>query len=329
MFAPSAAATAGRTKLGVADRREVDEPGAVLELGRELRRELQPEPGLARPAWAGQRDQPRAVDADQLEDVDELALATEQRLELRRQVRVVHAPQRRKIAATELVETDAPNVLEPVVAEAANLGLRLDQIVRRLREHDLSAVCCAHDPGRDVHVDADVVPVRDERLAGVQADAHAYRSVRERGLRIDGCVHSVARALERDEERISLRVNLDTAVASEDVTQQTLVRGEDVGVAIAQLLEQLCRPLDVTEEKGDRARRQPTHADRIAQWSRRWNRYRVSSPSAITPTKTSPVISIAVITFCPSSAASCASAKSGRSEASVLTAPGIYPTRPA
>jgi hypothetical protein len=58
---------------------------------------------------------------------------------------------------------------------------------------------------------------------------------------------------ERDEERIPLRVDLDAGVALEGVSQRLAVRGEEIGVAVAVLLEEPRRALDVGEEEGDGA----------------------------------------------------------------------------
>ena len=72
----------------------------------------------------------------------------------------------------------------------------------------------------------------------------------------------VARARERDEEGIPLRVHLVAAVGSERLAQQPLVVREHLSVAIPQLLDEPRRALDVREEEGDCAARKVRHRPR-------------------------------------------------------------------
>jgi hypothetical protein len=78
----------------------------------------------------------------------------------------------------------------------------------------------------------------------------------ERPLRIDRGGYGIARAGERDEERVALRVHLAAAVRGEGCPQQAAVLGEQVTVGVTRLLQQVRGPLDVREEEGDRAGRQ-------------------------------------------------------------------------
>jgi hypothetical protein len=60
-----------------------------------------------------------------------------------------------------------------------------------------------------------------------------------------------------DEERISLRVDLDAAMRSEGLAQKPAMLGERVAVRLAaERMEQACGALDVSEEEGDGAGRQ-------------------------------------------------------------------------
>ena len=72
-------------------------------------------------------------------------------------------------------------------------------------------------------------------------------------LGVDGRGDGVARAREREEEGVALRVDLDAAVLREALAHQPPVVGEDVGVAVAELLQQARRALDVGEDEGDGA----------------------------------------------------------------------------
>jgi hypothetical protein len=82
---------------------------------------------------------------------------------------------------------------------------------------------------------------------------------RQRELSLDGREDRVASAREGDEERIPLRVDLVTSVRSERLAQQPLMFRKHLSVALAQLLEQPRRSLDVGEQEGDGARRQLSH----------------------------------------------------------------------
>jgi hypothetical protein len=80
---------------------------------------------------------------------------------------------------------------------------------------------------------------------------------RERGLRRcsgrDGCGH----AAEDGEEGVALAVDLDPAGGRERVLEQSVVRRQDVAVAVAaERLQQARRALDVGEQEGDGAGRQ-------------------------------------------------------------------------
>jgi hypothetical protein len=110
-----------------------------------------------------------------------------------------------------------------------------------------------------VDVGPDVPAVRNEPGAGVHADANGDRPGRELGLRLLGGRQRGRGFPERGEERVALRVDLDAAVRFESLTEDTPVVGERVGVALGtELVEQARRALDVAEEEGDRAGREPT-----------------------------------------------------------------------
>ncbi len=108
----------------------------------------------------------------------------------------------------------------------------------------------------------DVSLAGDGRLPGVHAhsDAHLHPAgpiVRgERALRGDRRRDRILRAPEHDEEGVSLAVDLAPARCREGFAKQTLLSGEDAGVALVELLHQPRRALDVREEKGDGPRRQ-------------------------------------------------------------------------
>ena len=70
-----------------------------------------------------------------------------------------------------------------------------------------------------MNVHPDVALPRPHRLAGVDADANPDRPSGESALRARGGGDRVARAGERDEERISLSVDLGAAVVGESLSK--------------------------------------------------------------------------------------------------------------
>jgi hypothetical protein len=75
----------------------------------------------------------------------------------------------------------------------------------------------------------------------------------ERPLGVGGGLSGGACAREDVEERVALGVDLFAPVARERLAQDAPMLGEDLAVAIAELLEQLGRAFDVREQEGDRA----------------------------------------------------------------------------
>ena len=95
------------------------------------------------------------------------------------------------------------------------------------------------DSRRTVHIQADVVILLKDSLAGV--NAHAYAHIHSFGpgvgnkcpLSRDRGGDRVARAGKRDEEGVALGVDLATVVLVERRAQHALMLAEHVGVASA------------------------------------------------------------------------------------------------
>jgi hypothetical protein len=83
----------------------------------------------------------------------------------------------------------------------------------------------------------------------VDPHPHAHGRLGESRLRRGGREHRVARASEDAEERIALRVRLDTAVQSDRVTNPTPVLGKRVRVSSTECIEQARRSLDIGENR--------------------------------------------------------------------------------
>jgi hypothetical protein len=145
-----------------------------------------------------------------------------------------------------------------VLAEVAQ-PVEPDELARRLRDQHLAAVADRRDPRRAVDVEPHITLVGDDRLAGVEAHPHADRPLLERSLPLTRGIERIRGASERDKERVALRVDLDAVVPLECLAQRAAVRGEGLGVVVAELVQQPSRAFDVGEEKGDRAGGEGAH----------------------------------------------------------------------
>ena len=118
------------------------------------------------------------------------------------------------------------------------------------------------DPGSAVDAEAHVALPGGGGLAGV--DAHPDPQLRalrpfvlgETPLCLDGCRHRFLRPPKGDEERISLCVDLVPELRCKRVAQDPLMLLQRLAVALAQLLQQPSRALDVGEQEGDGADRE-------------------------------------------------------------------------
>ena len=98
------------------------------------------------------------------------------------------------------------------------------------------------------------MPMRTRQLHSVRPGVRG-----ERPLRRDCGQRGVPRPAKGDEERVALRVDLLSAVLGEGRAQDAPVLGQHLAVAVAQLLEQAGRALDVREEEGDGPARELGH----------------------------------------------------------------------
>src|SRR3954471_3891764 len=123
----------------------------------------------------------------------------------------------------------AIEALEPVLAEIPErqVGRHLvdPERVRRARDQHLATMGGGADPRGAVDVQAYVVVLPDDRLAGVNAHAYAHLEslgpVRraERPLRANRGGERVARARKRDEEGVALGVDFVAIVTVEGCAQ--------------------------------------------------------------------------------------------------------------
>ena len=165
---------------GLRDGLQGDEPHAVPEQLDGLRGSVESKSGLARAAGARECYEPHVVVFEQRVERLELGAPPDQRRRLRRKVcgTVLERAQLRELrleaGCQNLIERLwLRQVLEAVLAEVACVDV--DQIARRLREHNLPAVRRGADARSPVDVEADVVVADDRRLAGMQSHPHAER----------------------------------------------------------------------------------------------------------------------------------------------------------
>ena len=146
------------------------------------------------------------------------------------------------------------DVLQIGLAEIADGGALRDAVPdqhpRRFGEQDLPAVARRADAGgADVH--PEVALVADRGLAGVEAhrtvDVNAVRPAVRRKLALGGdrAGHGVPGPLEREEEGVSLRVDLAAARVGQLLAQDPAMLAVHVAVAVSELLEQPRRALNV------------------------------------------------------------------------------------
>ncbi len=121
------------------------------------------------------------------------------------------------------------------------------------------------DPGRHVHVDADVVVATRHALPGVEPHPDADRRPRgpvvggQSPLRGDRRLHGRRGAPEDQEEGVSLGADLDPAALRDGPAHDGGVLVPNRRVQLTDLLEQLRGPLDVGEQEGDRPGGQLSH----------------------------------------------------------------------
>ena len=164
------------------------------------------------------------------------------------------------------------DVLEPVGAELAHRhasDLILDQLAGCVRQHDLTAVCHGSDSGRPMDAETHVSLIPDHGLARVQTHTHPHLAalgppvLRERTLRHDCGSQRRIGTPKGEEEGVSLGVDLPAAALLRCCADDPLVLGENLAVALPEVLEQPRRSLDVGEEEGDCAARELGHAEGV------------------------------------------------------------------
>jgi hypothetical protein len=108
-----------------------------------------------------------------------------------------------------------------------------------------------------VQVDSDIATVDQKRRAGVHSNPHLNRAAAQSLMRLLRSGERIMRRRKRDEERISLRVNLHAAVPLERISQSPAMLNKRLRIPIrAQLVEEAGRTFDVRKQESDSAGRE-------------------------------------------------------------------------
>ena len=151
-----------------------------------------------------------------------------------------------------------------MLAEVGNAAVQ--QRPRCRRQQHLPAVTRGRDPRPEVDVLADVTLPGQKRLAGVQPHPDLDRTRLERHIRCRRSSDPRPGIGEHEQERITLRVYLDTALGGEELAKHSTMLCKRLCVCLrSEFVQQPRRPLDVSEQEGDgRAWEPAPHARMIA-----------------------------------------------------------------
>ena len=254
--------------LDVADRLERDEPDAVGVSVGGRGGKLERKARLADPSGSGQREESGRLEESQRGR--QLVVAAHEGRQLGGQVvraQVQGADRREvglKVRGDQLGEALRAEVLEAMLAEVADRHVgrepAADECAGRFRDEDLPAVACRCDPGGAVNLERGVVAVGGRaRLTGVEPHPDADRSVGrprvggQAALRGDaGCGRGTG-VREDDEERVTLRLDLDAPGLREGRPEDRAMRFQERPVGCAEACDQRGRALDVREQEGHRS----------------------------------------------------------------------------
>ena len=269
---------AAKGQLGPGDPGQRDEHDARSEAVTQAFGHGHRQAGLADPTRPAEGHQPGPV--QQPPDLGDLLLPAHERGELPRQVVApgVQRPRRREVGPEPLHHQVVQvlgqgDVLQPVRTQVPE-GHPFRQGMRHqppggVGDDDLPAVAGRGDPGRPVHVQADIVVPAQHPLPGVQAHPHPHRPPRrpvvggQAPLGGHRGPDRPDRAGERHEEGVPLGADLHAAASLDGVAHDRGMLVADRRIPIPQLLQQPSGALDVGKQEGDRPGRQPRHEGRM------------------------------------------------------------------
>ena len=128
----------------------------------------------------------------------------------------------------------------------------LDQTARVAGDEHLPAVACRGNACAFVHVVPDVALPAQVRCARMDADTDLDRALRQALEPLPGGRDRIRGRRKRDEERVSLGVDLNASVAGERRAQDPPMLLESVGIGRRpEIVQQRGRALDIREEERD------------------------------------------------------------------------------
>ncbi len=255
--APSWSGDEGNDERRIPHGSERHEDRASIGLVGQESRQLDRESCLARASRTDDREQPWIAVEPECGGVEELTLAAEEPGRRSGEVDGTWCPKWREVARPELEQLGRRIEVLQAMATEVTQRLILDERCRRGREDHLAAVGEGGHASAAMHVDSDVALGRNARCARVKTHSHRDRPDRERLLGRVGCRNGSGCRGERDEEGVTLGIDLDTTLGAECIAQHTAMLGKRIRVATgAELPEQPGRALDVREQQRDRSGRE-------------------------------------------------------------------------
>src|SRR5216683_5912798 len=130
----------------------------------------------------------------------------------------------------------------------------LHQVTCGLREQYLPTMCGMHDPCCVVYVQANKSLADQGRFTCMKTHTHSHYDTFRPGMSGEGtlgshcCQDSLSGANKNDEETIPLCIDLVTVILAKSRAQQIAALDQQASVGLTQLLEQVGRSFDVSEE---------------------------------------------------------------------------------
>ena len=187
---------------------------------------------------------------------------------MHRKVCLIERLQRGEFGIPELIDAlGCQEILESVVPKVAD-G-HIDELPRRLGQQHLRPVSGRRDTCPSVNVETDISLFRKDRLARVDPHANSGAARREAVLCGPCRFYGVGGSGEGEEERVTLRVDLDAPVRRGRLAKDPAVLSEHPDVGVAQFVKLAGRALDVREDERDRSRWEiGSHGRDNARWLR-------------------------------------------------------------
>ena len=241
--------------VGIAHRRQFDQPDAVPEPGQHLRGDLQRQTCLADTTYPRQRHNSSL--AQRVNRALDLALPADERAHPQRQVprRRVERHQDGEVAhqarmydlehmhrAGKIAQAMLTQISQRHVVGKRSRHERLD----RLRHQQLAAVCHTHQPGTPIQRRTEIVTVAELRLTRMQAHPHRQH-LEQQNLRGDRGRYRIGRRSEHRSHPIARVLEEMPAVLVDQPAQDVVVLGQQRPHRLRIVLPSTRRTLNIRE----------------------------------------------------------------------------------